>query len=163
MMSGSEQGKAAARPFMELMGHVEDYGEDEGAANVVKLCGNFLIAVREPPILPHSPFLTCGYSFLVCLHLASLSLASCLLQSSIEAIGESMALAEKNGVNRQQVMGLLSSTIFDCLIYKVSITSQFSDQSGSLHAVCLGPEHRDTASECPTETTAREASRWSWA
>lgn len=82
MMSGNEQGKRIARPYFELMGHVEDYGEDEGAANVVKLCGNFLIA------------------------------------SSIEAIGESMALAEKNGVNREQVIGLLSSTIFDCLIYK---------------------------------------------
>lgn len=40
-------------------------------------------------------------------------------QSSIEAIAESMALAEKHGVERTEVMKLLSSTIFDCLIYKV--------------------------------------------
>jgi 3-hydroxyisobutyrate dehydrogenase-like beta-hydroxyacid dehydrogenase len=61
---------------------VVDFGNDVGAANVVKLCGNFLIA------------------------------------SSIEAIAESMALAEKSGVDREKVMNLLSSTIFDCLIYK---------------------------------------------
>lgn len=30
-----------------------------------------------------------------------------------------MALAEKHGVERTEVMKLLSSTIFDCLIYKV--------------------------------------------
>lgn len=30
-----------------------------------------------------------------------------------------MALAEKNGVDRHKVMALLSSTIFDCLIYRV--------------------------------------------
>jgi 3-hydroxyisobutyrate dehydrogenase-like beta-hydroxyacid dehydrogenase len=41
------------------------------------------------------------------------------LQASIESIGEAMALAEKSGVDRQQVMQLLSSSIFDCLIYKV--------------------------------------------
>jgi len=40
-------------------------------------------------------------------------------QSSIEAIAESMALAEKHGVDQQKVMGILSSSIFDCLIYKV--------------------------------------------
>lgn len=41
------------------------------------------------------------------------------LQASIESIGESMALAEKNGVDRERVMSILSSSIFDCLIYKV--------------------------------------------
>jgi hypothetical protein len=30
-----------------------------------------------------------------------------------------MALAEKNGVDRERVMSILSSSIFDCLIYKV--------------------------------------------
>jgi hypothetical protein len=30
-----------------------------------------------------------------------------------------MALAEKHGVDRKEVMNLLSSSIFDCLIYKV--------------------------------------------
>ena len=32
-----------------------------------------------------------------------------------------MALAEKNGVDRERVMSILSSSIFDCLIYKVTI------------------------------------------
>ena len=41
-----------------------------------------------------------------------------LIASSIEAISEAMALAEKNNVDRKVVMDLLSSTIFDCLIYK---------------------------------------------
>jgi 3-hydroxyisobutyrate dehydrogenase-like beta-hydroxyacid dehydrogenase len=30
-----------------------------------------------------------------------------------------MALAEKHGVDRSKVMNILSSSIFDCLIYKV--------------------------------------------
>jgi 3-hydroxyisobutyrate dehydrogenase-like beta-hydroxyacid dehydrogenase len=81
-----------------------DYGEDTGSANVVKLCGNFLIAVSIPsynnPCSSFLPQLTRS-------------------QSSIEAIAESMALAEKHGVERTEVMKLLSSTIFDCLIYKV--------------------------------------------
>jgi len=59
-----------------------DFGDDPGAANVVKLSGNYLIA------------------------------------SSIQSIAEAMALAEKNGLDRVQVMNMLSSTIFDCLIYK---------------------------------------------
>jgi len=61
---------------------VHEFGEDPGAGNVVKLCGNFMIA------------------------------------SAIEAIGESLSLAESNGVDREAVMQMLSSTIFDCLIYK---------------------------------------------
>lgn len=69
-------------PYLSLGGKVIDYGDDIGAANIVKLCGNFLIA------------------------------------SSIESIAEAMALAEKHGVDRTSVMKLLSSTIFDCLIYK---------------------------------------------
>ena len=41
------------------------------------------------------------------------------MQTSIESIAESMALAEQHGVDRNQVMEILSSSIFDCLIYKV--------------------------------------------
>merc|ERR1712232_442402 len=61
---------------------VQDFGEDAGSANVVKLGGNFLIA------------------------------------SAIEAMDESSALAESYGVDREQFISLMSSTIFDCLIYK---------------------------------------------
>jgi 3-hydroxyisobutyrate dehydrogenase-like beta-hydroxyacid dehydrogenase len=35
-----------------------------------------------------------------------------------------MALAEKNGVDRERVMSILSSSIFDCLIYKVRCVTQ---------------------------------------
>jgi 3-hydroxyisobutyrate dehydrogenase-like beta-hydroxyacid dehydrogenase len=82
MLSGNKDAKNHVTKYLKLLGKIEDFGESTGAANVVKLCGNFLIA------------------------------------ASIEAIAESMALAEKNGVDRHKVMSLLSSTIFDCLIYK---------------------------------------------
>ena len=42
--SGPAQAKQAARPLLEAMGQsVRDFGEDPGAANLVKLCGNFMI------------------------------------------------------------------------------------------------------------------------
>ena len=59
-----------------------DFGDDPGAANVVKLCGNYMIA------------------------------------ASIQSLAESLALAENNGLDRVQVMDMLTSTIFNCLIYK---------------------------------------------
>lgn len=84
MVGGSGKGREIAHDVLSRLGKTVDYGDDAGAGNVVKLCGNFLIA------------------------------------SSIESIAESMVLAEKHGVDRVEVMKLLSSTIFDCLIYKVS-------------------------------------------
>ena len=45
MQSGQDAGKSRARPLLDAMGQgVFDFGADAGAANVVKLCGNFLIA-----------------------------------------------------------------------------------------------------------------------
>lgn len=82
MVSGDASGRQAAAKLLESSGRIIDFGDDTGSGNVVKLCGNFLIA------------------------------------SSIESISEAMALAEKNGVDRKEVMKLLSSTIFDCLIFK---------------------------------------------
>lgn len=41
-----------------------------------------------------------------------------MIASAIESISESLALAEANGLDRAEVMEMLSSTIFDCLIYK---------------------------------------------
>lgn len=58
------------------------FGASPGAGNVVKLCGNFLIA------------------------------------STIEGLAEAAALAENSGVDREGVINMLTSTIFDCLIYK---------------------------------------------
>jgi 3-hydroxyisobutyrate dehydrogenase-like beta-hydroxyacid dehydrogenase len=82
LVAGDSKGRAVASEMLQSSGKVIDYGPDVGASNVVKLCGNFLIA------------------------------------ASIEAISESMALAEKHGVDRVAVMNMLSSSIFDCLIYK---------------------------------------------
>lgn len=41
-----------------------------------------------------------------------------LIAASIEAMSETMVFAEKHGVDREQVMSLLNTTIFDCLIYR---------------------------------------------
>ena len=78
-----------------------------GAANVVKLGGNFLIA------------------------------------SAIEAMAESLALAEANGVDRVAMMEMLNSTIFDCLIYR-GYGDRVAQRS---HVSLLGAEPRSTG--CP--------------
>lgn len=44
--ASSEADRALVTPLLQMMGNVIDMGEDVGAANTVKLCGNFLIAVR---------------------------------------------------------------------------------------------------------------------
>jgi len=46
MLSGNKESKEIAMKYLSLLGKIEDFGEETGAANVVKLCGNFLIAVR---------------------------------------------------------------------------------------------------------------------
>ena len=44
-ISGHAETKARVRPLLEAIGQgIFDFGEDAGAANVVKLCGNFLVA-----------------------------------------------------------------------------------------------------------------------
>ena len=45
MLSGNVEAKSVATKFLKPLGRIEDFGEETGAANVVKLCGNFLIAV----------------------------------------------------------------------------------------------------------------------
>lgn len=43
--SGSAAAKARAKPYFDAMGQgIQDFGEEPGAANVVKLTGNFMIA-----------------------------------------------------------------------------------------------------------------------
>merc|ERR1719235_658295 len=82
-VSGPAWAKARAMPALEQTAlGVHDFGEDVGAANAVKLGGNFLIA------------------------------------AAIEAMAEAAALAENNGVDREQFIALMNSTIFDCLIYR---------------------------------------------
>ncbi len=41
-----------------------------------------------------------------------------LIASTIESVGEALALVESQGLDRTRVMDMLSATIFDCLIYK---------------------------------------------
>ena len=83
MVSGDDDGVKDVEPVLkEIVGTFKEFGSDHGAANIVKLCGNFLIA------------------------------------SAIEANSEMCAFAESNGVDREEVMSLLNSTIFDCLIYR---------------------------------------------
>lgn len=81
--SGHAAPKARVRPLLEAIGQgIFDFGEDAGAANVVKLCGNFMIA------------------------------------SAIETISESLALAEKNGIDKNANADLFGKTLFACPIYQ---------------------------------------------
>ncbi len=41
-----------------------------------------------------------------------------LIATAIESMAETFKLAENNGVDRVQLKNMLTSTIFDCLIYK---------------------------------------------
>jgi len=82
-VSGPDWAKSRVVPLLQKTAlGVHDFGEDAGAANVVKLGGNFLIA------------------------------------AAIESMAEASALAEGYDVDREKFMSLMSSTIFDCLIYK---------------------------------------------
>ena len=74
-----------AMPWLDAMAmSIYKFGDnkDAGAGNVVKLCGNYMIA------------------------------------TAIESCAEACSLAENNGLDRVDVMDMLTSTIFDCLIYK---------------------------------------------
>ncbi|BAL26964.1 NAD(P)-dependent oxidoreductase [Azoarcus sp. KH32C] len=81
--SGSDDAKERAQPVLAALGQkIHDFGTDPGAANVVKLSGNFLIF------------------------------------SAIEALSEALALAEKNGVDREVLVSFFGETIFNCPIYQ---------------------------------------------
>eukprot|EP00634_Sargassococcus_sp_CCMP2135_P005528 CAMPEP_0198662978 /NCGR_PEP_ID=MMETSP1467-20131203/49972_1 /TAXON_ID=1462469 /ORGANISM="unid. sp., Strain CCMP2135" /LENGTH=297 /DNA_ID=CAMNT_0044399483 /DNA_START=1 /DNA_END=894 /DNA_ORIENTATION=+ len=84
MVSGPGRGAAASAlaSFAAPAERIIDFGDDAGAANVAKLCGNFMIG------------------------------------ASIQTMAEALAIAEANDVDREQVMDLLSSTIFDCPIFR---------------------------------------------
>lgn len=82
-ISGNQLAIEKVLPLLKTTStEIYNFGSDPGAANIVKLCGNYLIG--------------------------------CAIQS----ISESLQLAESNGVNRNEIMKMFSSTIFDCLIYK---------------------------------------------
>ncbi len=81
--SGASAAREKVNPMLKAISQgTFDFGEEAGAANVVKLCGNFLIA------------------------------------AAIEAIGESLVLAEKNGVDAKAVAEMLGKTLFACPVYQ---------------------------------------------
>ena len=47
MVGGDAAGRELAGSLLSSIGNIVDMGDDVGAANVVKLCGNFLIAVSK--------------------------------------------------------------------------------------------------------------------
>jgi 3-hydroxyisobutyrate dehydrogenase-like beta-hydroxyacid dehydrogenase len=70
--SGPDAAKQRARPIQDAIGQgTFDFGNDAGAANVVKLCGNFIVA------------------------------------STIEALAETLTLAQKNGVSPKAVAEMI--------------------------------------------------------
>lgn len=82
-ISGPQAAKERAQPVLKALGQgIFDFGEDPGAANVVKLAGNFLVA------------------------------------AAMEAMAEALTLAEKNGIDRSQVIEMFGQTIFNSPIYR---------------------------------------------
>jgi 3-hydroxyisobutyrate dehydrogenase-like beta-hydroxyacid dehydrogenase len=83
-LSGAQAAKDRVLPILESLGRgVTYFGPDPGAANVVKLAGNFLLA------------------------------------SAVEAMAEMIALVEKNGIGRERVLELLTSSLFSCPVYQI--------------------------------------------
>jgi 3-hydroxyisobutyrate dehydrogenase-like beta-hydroxyacid dehydrogenase len=83
VLSGSRAAKDRVRPILAALGQgLFDFGKTPWAANIVKLCGNFLIA------------------------------------SAIEGLGEALALAEKNGIDRLRLADMLGKTLFACPVYQ---------------------------------------------
>ncbi len=81
--SGEDDIKEKVKPILELMGQAIYYfGTDPGAANVVKLTGNFMI------------------------------------MASMETMAEAFTLAEKQGLDREQVANFFGETVFNAPIYK---------------------------------------------
>lgn len=90
--SGASEAKKRVQPLLRAIGQgIFDFGEDAGAANVVKLCGNFLIA------------------------------------AAIEALSETLTLAEKNGVDKKDVAEMLGKTLFACPVYQ-GYSKQIAEQ-----------------------------------
>jgi len=84
IMAGDDEAKKTLRPVLEVLGQApaQDFGTDPGAANIVKLCGNFMLG------------------------------------AAIEAMAEAFTLAQKSGLDRQQVYEFFTSTLFNLPIYK---------------------------------------------
>jgi 3-hydroxyisobutyrate dehydrogenase-like beta-hydroxyacid dehydrogenase len=82
-VSGDAKIKEKVKPVLALMGQkIDDFGSEPGAANVVKLTGNFMI------------------------------------MASMETMAEAFTLAEKHGLDREQIADFFGSTVFNAPIYK---------------------------------------------
>jgi len=84
LFAGPQVAKERVRPLLEAIGGqgIFDFGEEVGAATLVKLVGNFLI-------------ISAGYS-----------------------LREALSMAEKNGVDPQAVVDMLTRTLFPAPIYQ---------------------------------------------
>jgi len=82
--AGPQRAKERVRPLLQAMGGqgIFDFGEEVGAANIVKLVGNFLIG------------------------------------SAAYSLREALSMAEKNGVNPQAVVDMLTHTLLPAPIYQ---------------------------------------------
>jgi 3-hydroxyisobutyrate dehydrogenase-like beta-hydroxyacid dehydrogenase len=81
--SGDTDTKERVKDIISLLGQgIYDFGTDPGAANVVKLAGNFMI------------------------------------MASMETMAEAFTLAEKQGLDREQVADFFGNTVFNAPIYK---------------------------------------------
>ena len=84
LAAGKEADLQTAAPVFSAVGQrVFKLGTNPQAANLVKLCGNFMIL------------------------------------AAVEAMGEAMTLAEKGGVQRAQLLEVLTGTLFDAPPYRI--------------------------------------------
>lgn len=82
-MAGEAGSRRKLKPVLQVLGQgVHEFGDDPGAANVVKLCGNFMLG------------------------------------AAIEAMAEAFTLAQKSGLDREQVYQFFTATLFNNPIYK---------------------------------------------
>jgi 3-hydroxyisobutyrate dehydrogenase-like beta-hydroxyacid dehydrogenase len=94
-ISGPEDARIQAEPLLKDAGAAAIwlFGEDPSSANLVKICGNFLIA------------------------------------SALEAIGESVQLATKAGLDPASMWGMFNQTLFNTPVYnnysKIILQKQF--------------------------------------
>ena len=83
LAAGTAADFQTASPLFSSIGQRVFYvGEKPSAANLVKLCGNFMIL------------------------------------SAIESMGEAMALAQKGGIPKKQLLEVLTGTLFDSAVYR---------------------------------------------
>lgn len=82
-LSGNADAKERIKPIVQsFVKGVFDFGDEPGAANVIKLAGNFMIAC------------------------------------SLEMMAEAFTMAEKNGISRQSIYEMLTSTLFAAPIFQ---------------------------------------------